>query len=119
MSIVYTKQASVELFQRIAPAFSQIRSGMTRITPIKYRAGDSAKLVKIEFTHASFQSSEQIENQTDSIDKTEKTEKKPRTPKTSSAPIAKKNDGVAIKSSTGKAQPSKPAARNRAPKSKG
>lgn len=49
MEVVYTKESSQELFGAITPALSAKSSGFTRITPIKYRDGDRAKLVKIEF----------------------------------------------------------------------
>lgn len=45
---VFTKESSVELFKNIAPKYKERKSGMTTITPIKYRAGDNAKLVKIQ-----------------------------------------------------------------------
>ena len=48
MQNVYTETASRELFTNIAPRFKDQKSGMTRITPIKYRIGDSATLVQIE-----------------------------------------------------------------------
>lgn len=47
-SILYTKQAGIELLQNVAPKFKGVSSGFTRITPIKYRDGDSAKVVKLE-----------------------------------------------------------------------
>lgn len=49
MQTLYTEQSSRELVDRVAPKFKDRPSGCTRITPIKYRDGDSAKLVKIEF----------------------------------------------------------------------
>jgi large subunit ribosomal protein L17 len=52
MQNVYTELSSKELFKNIAPKFKDRKSGMTRITPIKYRSGDSATLVKIEFVEA-------------------------------------------------------------------
>lgn len=49
MAYVYTKEASLELFNNIAPKYKgQKTSGFTRITPIKLRDGDNAKLVLIE-----------------------------------------------------------------------
>lgn len=45
---LFTKDSSIELFERVAPKFKDKKSGFTRITPIKYRMGDNAKLVKIE-----------------------------------------------------------------------
>jgi|GEM_PF-267343 len=45
---LFTKESSLELFERVAPKCKGKTSGFTRITPIKYRTGDSAKLVKIE-----------------------------------------------------------------------
>lgn len=47
---LYTKDSSLELFKNIAPKYKGETSGFTRITPIKYRTGDNAKLVKIELT---------------------------------------------------------------------
>jgi large subunit ribosomal protein L17 len=44
---VFTKEAGVRAMQ-IAAEYKDVKSGFTRITPIKYRDGDSAKLVKIE-----------------------------------------------------------------------
>jgi large subunit ribosomal protein L17 len=52
MQNVYTELSSRELFTNIAPKFKDRRSGMTRITPIKYRAGDCATLVKLELVEA-------------------------------------------------------------------
>ena len=49
MQVVYTQESSEELFGTVAPAMIGRSSGFTRITPIKYRDGDRAKLVKIEF----------------------------------------------------------------------
>ncbi|HRI36319.1 MAG TPA: 50S ribosomal protein L17 [bacterium] len=49
MAVLYTEVSSRELVERVAPKFKDRPSGCTRITPIKYRDGDSAKLVKIEF----------------------------------------------------------------------
>lgn len=49
MQTVYTKEASLELFQNVAPKYKGTKtSGFTRITPVKYRDGDAAKLVLIE-----------------------------------------------------------------------
>lgn len=45
---LYTKESSVELFKNVAPKYKERKSGMTRITPIKYRDWDNAKVVKIE-----------------------------------------------------------------------
>ncbi|MCK9273238.1 50S ribosomal protein L17 [Candidatus Gracilibacteria bacterium] len=45
---VFTKESSQELFSNIAPKYSERKSGITRITPIKLRVGDSARLVKVE-----------------------------------------------------------------------
>jgi len=48
-SIIYTKESSLELFKNVAPKYKgEKTSGFTRITPIKYRDGDNAKLVKLE-----------------------------------------------------------------------
>lgn len=47
MSILYTEASSKELFS-VAEKSGERNSGFTRITPIKYRDGDSAKLVQIE-----------------------------------------------------------------------
>ncbi len=48
-AVLFTEESSKELFYHVAPKFRGQTSGFTRITPIKYRDGDSAKLVKIEF----------------------------------------------------------------------
>lgn len=49
MQYVYTKESSLELFQNVAPQYKDKKaSGFTRITPIKYRDGDNAKLVVLE-----------------------------------------------------------------------
>lgn len=49
MQYLYTKESSVELFNNIAPKFKGTRtSWFTRITPIKYRDWDNAKLVVLE-----------------------------------------------------------------------
>lgn len=49
MTYVYTKDSSKELFTNIAPSYKWKKtSGFTRITPIKYRDGDNAKLVLLE-----------------------------------------------------------------------
>jgi large subunit ribosomal protein L17 len=45
---LFTKDSSIELFERVAPKYKDRKSGFTRITPIKYRTGDNAKLVKLE-----------------------------------------------------------------------
>lgn len=48
-TVLYTKESSLELFKNIAPRYKDRKlSGFTRITPIKYRDWDSAKLVLIE-----------------------------------------------------------------------
>ncbi len=48
-TIIYTKEASLELFKNVAPKYKgEKTSGFTRITPIKYRDGDNAKLVILE-----------------------------------------------------------------------
>ncbi|MDD5769624.1 MAG: 50S ribosomal protein L17 [Candidatus Gracilibacteria bacterium] len=49
MQYIYTKESSLEIFKNIAPKFKGTRtSGFTRVTPIKYRDGDNAKLVLLE-----------------------------------------------------------------------
>lgn len=49
MEYVFTKESSYELFKNIAPKFKEQKtSWFTRITPIKYRDWDSAKLVLLE-----------------------------------------------------------------------
>lgn len=48
MASVYTKESSFELFKNVAPKFKGRTSGFTRITPIKYRDGDNAKVVLLE-----------------------------------------------------------------------
>ena len=44
---LFTKEASVSLLS-LAKNYIDVKGGYTRIIPIKYRDGDSAKLVKIE-----------------------------------------------------------------------
>jgi large subunit ribosomal protein L17 len=44
---LFTKEASVSLMT-LAKNYAKQNGGYTRITPIKYRDGDSAKLVKLE-----------------------------------------------------------------------
>lgn len=49
MEYLFTKESSVELFKNVAPKFKGTRtSWFTRITPIKYRDWDNAKLVLLE-----------------------------------------------------------------------
>ena len=49
MTYLFTEEASVELFKNVAPKYKGKKtSGFTRITPIKYRDGDNAKLVSLE-----------------------------------------------------------------------
>lgn len=49
MSYLYTKDSSIELFKNVAPKYKGVKnSGFTRITPIKYRDWDNAKLVLLE-----------------------------------------------------------------------
>ncbi len=49
MQFLYTKSSSLELFNNVAPKFKgKQSSGFTRITPIKYRDWDNAKLVLLE-----------------------------------------------------------------------
>lgn len=49
MQYLFTEKSSKELFKNVAPKYKgQKTSGFTRITPIKYRAGDNAKLVALE-----------------------------------------------------------------------
>lgn len=49
MQYLYTKEASLELFKNVAPKYKESRtSGFTRMTPIKFRDGDNAKIVKLE-----------------------------------------------------------------------
>ena len=48
MTYLYTKESSMELFKNIAPKYKWKTSWFTRITPIKYRDWDSAKLVLLE-----------------------------------------------------------------------
>jgi len=45
---VFTKKSSLELFNVIAKANTDRKSGVTRITPIKLRDGDNATLVQLE-----------------------------------------------------------------------
>jgi large subunit ribosomal protein L17 len=49
MTYLFTKESSLELFKNVAPKYKGTKtSGFTRITPIKYRDGDNAKLVLLE-----------------------------------------------------------------------
>jgi len=49
MQYLFTKDSSLELFKNVAPKYKEKKSsGFTRITPIKYRDGDNAKLVALE-----------------------------------------------------------------------
>jgi large subunit ribosomal protein L17 len=49
MEYLFTEDASKELFSNVAPKYKNLRtSGFTRITPIKLRDGDNAKLVALE-----------------------------------------------------------------------
>lgn len=48
-TIIYTKESSLELFKKVAPKYKGKKlSGFTRITPIKYRDWDNAKIVLLE-----------------------------------------------------------------------
>lgn len=49
MQYIYTKESSLELFKNVAPKFKWNKtSWFTRVTPIKYREWDNAKLVLLE-----------------------------------------------------------------------
>lgn len=49
MSFLFTEESSLELFKNVAPKYKgQKTSGFTRMTPVKYRDGDRAKLVLLE-----------------------------------------------------------------------
>ncbi|MDD5213035.1 MAG: 50S ribosomal protein L17 [Candidatus Gracilibacteria bacterium] len=49
MTYLYTKESSKDLFEHVAPKYKGTKtSGFTRVTPIKYRDGDNAKLVLVE-----------------------------------------------------------------------
>lgn len=49
MTYLFTKESSKELFTNVAPKYKDKKtSGFTRMTPIKYRDGDNAKLVLLE-----------------------------------------------------------------------
>ena len=48
MKLVYTKESSMELFANVAPKLKDKKSWFTRITPIKLRDWDNAKLVLLE-----------------------------------------------------------------------
>lgn len=49
MTYLFTKESSIELFKNVAPQYKWAKtSGFTRMTPIKYRDGDNAKLVLLE-----------------------------------------------------------------------
>ncbi len=45
---LFTKESSLELFNNVAPKYTKNKSWITRVTPIKLRIWDGAKLVKIE-----------------------------------------------------------------------
>lgn len=46
-SELFTKEAGVAVMA-VSPAYKDRNGGYTRITPIKFRSGDGAKLVKLE-----------------------------------------------------------------------
>ena len=49
MQYLFTQESSLELFKNVAPKYKGVKtSGFTRMTPIKYRDGDCAKLVLLE-----------------------------------------------------------------------
>jgi large subunit ribosomal protein L17 len=49
MQYLFTKESSLELFKNIAPKYKGVKtSWFTRITPIKYRNWDNAKIVLLE-----------------------------------------------------------------------
>jgi large subunit ribosomal protein L17 len=49
MTYLYTKESSKDLFEHVAPKYKGTKtSWFTRVTPIKYRDGDNAKLVLVE-----------------------------------------------------------------------
>ena len=49
MQYIFTENASKELFKNIAPKYKDTKSSwFTRITPIKYRDGDNAKIVSLD-----------------------------------------------------------------------
>lgn len=49
MTYLFTKESSLELFKNVAIKYKGKKtSGFTRITPIKHRDGDNAKLVLLE-----------------------------------------------------------------------
>ncbi len=49
MRYLFTKESSLELFKNVWPKYKWNKtSGFTRITPIKFRDGDNAKLVLLE-----------------------------------------------------------------------
>jgi len=49
MQYLFTKDSSLELFNNVAPKYKEKKSsGFTRMTPIKFRDGDNAKLVLLE-----------------------------------------------------------------------
>ena len=49
MQYLFTKESSVELFKNVAPKYKGVKtSGFTRMTPIKYRDWDCAKVVLLE-----------------------------------------------------------------------
>lgn len=49
MQHLFTEESSKELFQNVAPKYKGKKtSGFTRMTPVKYRDGDNAKVVALE-----------------------------------------------------------------------
>ncbi len=49
MKYLFTKASSIELFSNVAPKYKWKKtSGFTRMTPVKYRDWDNAKLVLLE-----------------------------------------------------------------------
>jgi large subunit ribosomal protein L17 len=49
MQYIYTKESSLEIFTNVAPKFKWNKtSWFSRVTPIKYRDWDNAKLVLLE-----------------------------------------------------------------------
>ena len=49
MQYLFTKESSLELFKNVAPKFKEVKtSWFTRVTPIKYRDWDNAKIVLLE-----------------------------------------------------------------------
>ncbi len=50
LSVLYSEALARKLFEKVAPVFSQVKGGYTRIIRDGYRAGDGAQMVYLEFS---------------------------------------------------------------------